>query len=82
MDIRVESDGTLEGTQVLQAETGEPVEYVSEVRINIKPDSNQLWAELVIMCPITKLNMESSGKEFCSRIGASLDSDQLTASPH
>ena len=67
MNIRVVGDGTFEGTRVEHAETGELIEWVKEVRFTIVPGEGQQWAEVVIACPITRLDIETNRDEALER---------------
>lgn len=76
MNLRVISDGTLEGTRVEHPDTGELVENVNEVRFVLDSGQVQYWAEVVIMCPITKLTLEADTTEFYKRVARELSLDQ------
>ena len=54
MKLRIISDGTCEGTQIENAETGEPLQNVYEVRFVVTAGKVPCLAEVVLIAPVTE----------------------------
>lgn len=70
MDVRIESNGEpLSGTKVLRVETGEEIDWISDVRIDL-PLDDIVRAELTV--PLVGLNVlaRATVVGFCPHCGA------------